>query len=408
MLVPLARLSFLSFVVSSFGTAQRAYLFGHLMVRQTSLMQLAAIVLSGITGVALAYAGFAYWGLALQSLAYIGTLTALAWYVSPWRPTFPVVRKVMTDDELRMTNKSNPSGSSDSKPHSSFIIRHSSFLAPAFRMFGFSSKLLVNSLALQLNNNAFGVLLNRFFPGGHVAGIYSNARKWDDMAITTISGMVQGVAQPVLRESSQTRAELLRAFRKLLRFTCFVSFPCLLGLALIAEDFIVLLAGEKWHASALLLSLLCVYGAFAPLVTLYSNLVISRGRSGINMTMGLASCLLVWAGIIVLHAQGFGLTAMVVFYVVLNLVALVVWQLCARHLVGLRCRDALLDVAPFLLLAVAVMLVAGWTTAPLGISWLRMSLRILLAAALYLGLLWAARDPILRESVDFLRRRAKD
>ena len=34
----------------------------------------------------------------------------------------------MTNDELRMTNKSNPSGSSDSKSNSSFVIRHSSFL----------------------------------------------------------------------------------------------------------------------------------------------------------------------------------------------------------------------------------------------------------------------------------------
>ncbi len=34
----------------------------------------------------------------------------------------------MTNDKLRMTNKSNPSGSSDSKSDSSFLIRHSSFL----------------------------------------------------------------------------------------------------------------------------------------------------------------------------------------------------------------------------------------------------------------------------------------
>ncbi|MBO4550136.1 MAG: oligosaccharide flippase family protein, partial [Bacteroidaceae bacterium] len=35
-LVPLARVLFLSFFFSGLGTVQRAYLFGHLMVRQTS------------------------------------------------------------------------------------------------------------------------------------------------------------------------------------------------------------------------------------------------------------------------------------------------------------------------------------------------------------------------------------
>ena len=374
-LLPLGRFAFLAFVLSCLGTAQRAYLFGHLMVRQTSLIQLAAITLSGIVGVAMAYAGCAYWGLAAQGLVYTGTLTALAWHFSPWRPTLP--------------------------PSLSVGLR------PAWQMFGFSSKLLVGSLSQQLTGNAFGVLLNRFYPGGHVAGLYSNARKWNDMAISTIGGMIQGVAQPVLRESSLDAAGggLQTAFRKLLRFTCFVSFPCLLGLALIAEDFIVLLAGEKWHASVALLSLLCLYGAFAPLVTLYSNLVISRGRSMINMSISLANCLLVWGGIIALHVMHYELREMVVYFVALNVAWLVVWQLCARRLVGLRCRHALLDVAPFFVFALGVMLLAWWLTRQMEISWTRMALRIVIAAVLYVGALWLARARILRESIDFLLKK---
>ena len=277
-------------------------------------------------------------------------------------------------------------------------------------MFGFSSKLLVNSLAFQLNNNAFGVLLNRFYPGGHIAGIYSNARKWDDMAIATIGGMVQGVAQPVLRESRRPAPDpshvggggSAAVFRKLLRFTCFVSFPCLLGLALIAEDFIVLLAGEKWHDSAILLSMLCVYGAFSPVVTLYSNLVISRGRSTINMVIGLLNCAFVWGGIIGLHALGYGLHEMVIFYVALNIAWLFVWQACARRLIGLRWWHALKDIAPFFVFALAVMAVAYFATQSLPISWLRMCLRIVIAVVLYVGSLWIVRAQILRESIAYI------
>lgn len=383
-LCPLARVAFLGFVFSCFGTAQRAYLFGHLMVKQTSIMQMASITLSGIVGVCLAYAGFAYWGLALQSLVYVGSITAFAWYFSPWRPTWPKGK----NDEL-------------------FVIHHSSFLEtlkPAWRMFGFSSKLLVNSLAFQFNNNAFGVLLNRFYPGGHLAGIYSNARKWDDMAIATIGGMVQGVAQPVLRESADTAQA--HVFRKLLRFTCFVSFPCLLGLALIAEDFIVLLAGEKWHESAMLLSMLCVYGAFSPVVTLYSNLVIACKRSTINMTIGLLNCAFVWGGIILLHALGYGLTAMVLFYVALNIAWLLVWQSCARRLIGLSWWHAFKDIVPFFIFALAVMAAAYFATQSFPISWLRLFLRILTAIVLYLGSLWLAKARILSESLHYIFHRA--
>ncbi len=380
-LCPLGRFAFLGFVFSSIGTAQRAWLFGHLRVKQTGIMQMTSITISNIVGVCLAYAGMAYWAIATMNLAYIASVTALAWHFSPWRPTWPK----MEAGALRAT------------------------LRPAWQMFGFSSKLLVNSLAFQLNNNAFGVLLNRFFPGGYVAGIYDNARKWDDRAIATIGGMVQGVAQPVLRESSSNAREghgeeLTAVFRKLLRFTCFIAFPCLLGLSLIAEDFIVLLAGEKWHESAMLLSLLCIYGAFSPVVTLYSNLVISRGRSTINMVIGLLNCAFVWGGIIALHGMGYGLTAMVVFYVVLNIGWLIVWQECARRLIGLRWLHALKDILPFLMLAAGVMFVAYAATRDMPISWLRIALRVAIAPALYVPLLWIAKARILRESIDYIFR----
>ncbi len=473
-LCPLGRFAFLGFVFSCFGTAQRAYLFGHLMVKQTSIMQMTSITISGIVGVCLAYAGFAYWGLAAQSLVYVASVTAFAWAFSPWRPSLPkdpppalpVREGAVTFANNKDCNSEHSASSLTGRAGGGSALIAT--LRPAWQMFGFSSKLLINSLAFQLNNNAFGVLLNRFYPGGHIAGIYSNARKWDDMAIATIGGMVQGVAQPVLRESSRptpdpsreggepsglneeysaqplpsltgsegnigltkcqavlsdrssarpkgtldtSRTPLLRTgkvgggssvFRKLLRFTCFVSFPCLLGLALIAEDFIVLLAGEKWHDSALLLSMLCVYGAFSPVVTLYSNLVISRGRSTINMVIGLLNCAFVWGGIIVLHALGYGLHEMVIFYVALNIAWLFVWQACARRLIGLRWWHALKDIAPFFVFALAVMAVAYFATQSLPISWLRMCLRIVIAVVLYVGSLWIARAQILRESIAYI------
>jgi O-antigen/teichoic acid export membrane protein len=166
--------------------------------------------------------------------------------------------------------------------------------------------------------------------------------------------------------------------------------------------FIVLLVGEKWHASANMLSLLCVYGAFSPVVTLYSNLVISRGRSTINMVIGLVNCALVWGGIIVLHALGHNLTSMVIFYVALNIAWLFVWQACTRQLIGLRWWHAFKDIAPFFVFALAVMTLVWWLTSEMNISWIRMFLRIAIAAILYIGSLWLARAQILRESIDYI------
>ena len=60
-LIPLARVLFLGFLFSAFGTVQRAYLFGHLQVRQMSICSLTAMLLSSIVGVVMAMNDFAYW-----------------------------------------------------------------------------------------------------------------------------------------------------------------------------------------------------------------------------------------------------------------------------------------------------------------------------------------------------------
>ena len=87
-LTRLARFQFLSFFIGSFGTAPTAYFFRNLMVKERSQIQIAAILISGITGVSCAYHGWGYWGIAVQTVVYVSTNTILLWIFSPWRPTF--------------------------------------------------------------------------------------------------------------------------------------------------------------------------------------------------------------------------------------------------------------------------------------------------------------------------------
>ena len=70
-LVPLSRLLFLGFVISSLSIAPRAYLFKHLKIKETTIISISALCVSGVVGITLAANGFAYWGLAVQSLSLI-------------------------------------------------------------------------------------------------------------------------------------------------------------------------------------------------------------------------------------------------------------------------------------------------------------------------------------------------
>lgn len=365
-LIWLARYLFLGFFISSFGIVQRAYIFIHLMNKQNAIIGIVALAISGPVGVFMADRGLAYWGLATQQVLYILLVAVMAWCYSPWRPSLRI--------DLR----------------------------PAWRMFGFSSKLLATNLFAQLNTHAFSVLLGHFY-GAHPAGVYSNARKWDDMGINTINGMVADVAQPVLTRVRDDRGRYCNVFRKMLRFVSFVSFPAMLGLGLIARDFLLLVAGERWLESATLLSMLCIYGAFVPIATLYSNLTISQGRSDVNLWSTVLLCLIIWAGLIVLHPLG--IYAMVVFFVVINLLWLFVWQWFAHRLIGLRLWNVLTDVLPFFVFSLLVMGATWLVTRSITNLWLLLATKILVAAALYVGVIWLSGAKIMRESINYILHR---
>lgn len=362
----LSRYMFLGFFITSFGTVQRAWLFRNMMNKQTCIIAIVSLVVSNVVGILMAWLGYAFWGLATQSLLFVSCMVLMNWYYSPWRPSLHI--------DLR----------------------------PAWQMFGFSSRLLLTNVVNTLSSNAFSFLLGKFY-GAHSAGVYGNARKWDDMCSSSINGMLTGVAQPVMAQVRDNRERSRQVFRKMLRFVSFVSFPCMFGIGLISREFLLIFTGPKWEESAYLLSLLSIYGAVFPLLTLYGQMVISQGKSNINMYSTMALSSLILLGLVLLHS--YGLYVMVFYFIGINVAWLFVWQYFAYRLIGLRLWEALSDVLPFLLLSAACMALTWWITRPIESLWLLLVAKVVLAAVFYVAAIWISGARIMRESVDYLLHR---
>ena len=155
-LIPLSRLSFLGFVISSMSIAPRAYLFKNLRIKDTTVISISSLIVSGIVGITLAANGFAYWGIALQSISFITVMTILNFYFSHWRPRFRFD------------------------------------FTPIKEMIGFSSKIIITNIFTIINNNLFSVLLGKFYSEREV-GNFTQANKWNGMGHTRHAGIELGI-----------------------------------------------------------------------------------------------------------------------------------------------------------------------------------------------------------------------
>ena len=280
----------------------------------------------------------------------------------------------------------------------------SAFFAPIREMFAFSSKMLITNIFIGVNNNIFSVVLGKLY-NKYEVGTYNQANKWNTMGASTITGMVQGVAQPAFVEVGDDIERLRRVFSKMLRFTCFISFPVMFGLALVAPEFIVTLIKEKWLSSAHLMQYLCIGGAFLPIATLYYNLIISRGKSDVYMWNIIAQGCAILGSILMIHAANGTITHMVIAYVAIVILWVGIWHIFLYQEIRYPFLSALKDILPFLLIAATAIGVTYFATLWIDNRILLLICRIPMVAALYLGMLKLFGAQILRECWGYLLKK---
>lgn len=363
-LVSLSRFVFLGFIIASLCISPNAMLVRGLKMKEKAITSLSALVVSGTVAVIMAIKGFSYWSLATQQILYNVVICFGRFYYTRWCPTLKVD------------------------------------FTPVRQMFSFSYKVLITAVLTTINNNVLTVIFGRLFPAQAV-GNFTQANKWNTMANQMVTNTMAQVAQPVFTQVTDDKERQRRVFGKMLRFTAFLAFPALFGLALVAPQVILLAIGDKWVDSIPLLQILCISGAFIPLYTVYQNLFLSQGKSDTYMWLSIGQIAIMLTAVLACHAMG--IRTMVIAFACINILWLLAWQMFAYRLIGYRLFSMLRDLLPFMLIALAVMALTYLVTLHISNMLMLLVSRVLIAAALYFMAMKLLRARILEDCIEFIR-----
>lgn len=361
-LTKLSRFIFLAFIFAALGISPNAKLVRALKMKEKAIISLSALVVSGIVGVVMAFNGFSYWSLATQQVLYSVVICIGRYSFAHWRPTL-----------------------------------HIDF-GPVKRMFAFSYKVLITAILSTVSSNVLTVIFGRLFPAQAV-GNYYQANKWNTMANSLVTGTVSQMVQPVLVQVNDDLERGRRVFGKMLRFTAFLSFPLMFGLALVAPQLIIAAIGQQWQDSVPLLQILCLSGAFIPLYAVYQNLFLSLGKSDIYMWLNVAQIVLVVTAVLACHSLG--ITAMVIAFACINIFWLLAWQFFASKLIGYSYLQMLRDLLPFMFISLVVIMVTWLITMPISNIYLLLCARVVVAVLFYVLAMRMSGAKIYAESVGY-------
>lgn len=240
-LTDITRVSALSFILSGLTGIQYAKLNIDMNFKFRSQMSILGQVLSGVTGLTLAYMGFGVWALVLQGLI-AGVITGIVlWMSSSWKP------KLL-------------------------------FSTVAFkRLWKFGANMLGSGIINTVYNNLYTLFIGKCFNPASV-GMYNRANGYASLPSSVIMDMSLGVNFPILAQLQDDRDRLLSAYERLLKVPIYVLYPMLIGLIVLAEPLIQVMIGDKWLPCVPYLQILCVGYMFYPLNGLNVNLLMVKGR----------------------------------------------------------------------------------------------------------------------------------
>ena len=241
-LIPLVRVTALTFLWGPITTVQYVFLKRKLDFKTPTKISIATKIFSAIVGITMAYMGYGLWALVISGvLSGFLNLILIVWAVR-WYPR---------------TGWSNES----------------------FKyLWGYGNKMLASSLLETAYSNITPLFVAKYYSPADL-GVYNRARNYAIMPSQNVTGVIQNVTFPVLSKMQDDDESLARNYRRMLKTTAFVVFPLMMLLAGLARPLIITMITAKWEACIILLQLLCFSLMWYPIHSINLNLLQVKGRT---------------------------------------------------------------------------------------------------------------------------------
>lgn len=350
-LIPLSKVMFLTFILNGLAIVQTNRLMKRMDVKQIAVSNVVALVVSGGVGVWLALTGYGPWALVWQSVALAAVKSGWLWITGGWLP-----RAGFHLDSLK-------------------------------KIWRIGMSVFSSSTLNTLCQNIYSFIIGAFYNLASL-GLYTQADKWSKMGSASISQILTSSFVPLLSRVQDDGETFRRYVTKINRFTAFILFPVMLGIATLGAPLFHALFAAKWDGAIILFQILTVRGIFVVLTSLYSNYLLALGYARRLFAIEAAKDILILVAI--LSTVWFESVAILVWgQLIASLVTYFVSLAILCRATGYHAAEMIRDLVPSftISLTACVAVAVGLWFSTLSSSFAAMSFHLSGIIQLFLGLL---------------------
>ena len=365
-LAQLLRAEGILLIISAFKIVQNTQLSRALNFKAKAIINVSSHIVAGAIAIVVAYRGFGVWSLVIQHVA-TGLLSLIMfWVVSPWRP-----RGRWDKNSFKY-------------------------------LWGYGSKLLASGVIDRIYANIYPIIIGKFFSAADL-GQYTRAKDYTRLPSQSLTEVLQQVTFPVLSQIQNDDARLRDSYRRMLRFTAFIVFPIMVGMAALAHPLIITLITDKWVECVPYLQIICFASTWYPIHAINLNLLQVKGRSDLFLRLEIIKKLIVTVAIFV--CVPFGIIGICVGGVCTSLISLVINTYYTGKLIDVGFFRQMKDLSPTLLNSLLMGVIIYFAVIPIENMKLKLVVGILVGVISFLTCAKLFVKSELKEAIDIIRRR---
>lgn len=335
--------------LASINALQHAYIQRQMLFKKFFISTLVGTLISGVVGVAMAFAGFGVWALVGQYLTNTFVNTILLLFISAWRPSF-----------------------------------HFS-VSRARAIFSFGWKVLATDLVSTLENDIRSLVVGKVFGSADLA-FYDQGKKYPALLVTNINASLNKVMLPTYSKSQDNKEELKRMLRKSVNMGIFLLSPILLGFMAVSDTFVHVILTDKWAMCIPYINIFCIAYITRPLETSCHQMVLAVGRSDIALRSMIIINVVALSSVLAAVFVFESVFLIAVGALLVTLTSLVCFMGATSKLIGYRFKEQLADVLPSVFVAILMFLLTkAVSLLPLG-GFVLFALQILVGVSSYIVL----------------------
>lgn len=296
-----------SLIFGAFNSVQIAKLQREMRFKELMICSLIVTVLSGITGIALAFLGYGIWALILYFLSSSVLNCIIMLVVCNWRPK-AIFSKNRAKD-----------------------------------LFSFGWKMLASAIICSLYSNIRSLIIGKVFSPSDL-GFFNRGQQLPSVVSTTLDSSIQSVMLPVMSFEQDNLDKLSLVLRRSVTLGTYLVFPAMVGLAAVSTPLVTVLLTEKWLPCVVYMQIIAIAEMNVPISTSNLTVIKATGRSDIHLKLEVIRRSTMFIVLILSVVMFRSVLAITVGYLISAIIDVIIVAYPVKKIIGYGLVDELSDI----------------------------------------------------------------